>query len=742
MPRLRWPFHTKSRAGSGGSKSTESRLPATRTSAARAQEAANRTRQRQFVILAGVLLALGLWVALALWLPVNSDIEVGRPSPQTIQAPRSAEFVSELRTEEARAQARNRPENLVFQTNYSLLSEQRNNLAEFLNTITNIRNDPSLNSAEKRNALTSLPSNSLVVSDTLAGAILSLDESDWNTVRERTLTLYDRALSENEYEIDEQDLERLVERSLPFWTSSLPKLQRDLVLLFTTSFLRVNRTLDEDATAARKQEAAEEVEPVTINVQAGQTIVSDGVIVTPEMIEMMEATGALPRRLSWLDMSGLGIVATLLSFMTMIYLTFLQREIIRQPRALFAIIGLIILTALAARLLLPSWLDYPYAFPMATMVIVLAVIFNSHLGLAMAMLLSVVIGLVGDNSLELATIMLLGSVVAVFSVRGAERPLTFLFAGSTIALVTGLAKLGFWFVGTTDLNWATVGNIAFFSAINGVLSSILALGLFNLVGHIAGVVTPLQLMELAHPSQPLLRKVMREAPGTYSHSVSVGNLAESAAEAVGADALLLRVAAYYHDIGKTIRPYFFTDNQTGRENVHNDLDPNTSAAIIIDHVREGVKMAQEARLPQPIIDFISTHHGTGIVTHFYQLALRQQDTVNIDDFRYPGPKPFTREQGIMMLADSVEATVRAKAQHGQIVARHATESGSNGQAPGGGQTVDELVKSIIDDRVRTGQLDNTSLTLRDLVQIRQAFISSLQGIYHPRVDYEPEVIRS
>jgi hypothetical protein len=681
-------------------------------------------------------------VALALWLPVNNDIEVGRPSPQTIQAPRSAEFVSELRTEEERDQIRNRPENLIFQTDYSLLSEQRNALTNFLNTITNIRNDPSLNSAEKRSALTSLPSSSLVISDTLAGAILSLDDSDWNTVRERTLTLYDRALSENEYEIDEQDLERLVERSLPFWTSSLPQLQRDLVLLFTTSFLRVNRTLDEQATAERKQQAAEEVEPVTVNVQAGQTIVSDGEIVTPEMIEMMEATGALPRRLSWLDMSGLGVIAVLLSLMTMIYLAFLQRDIVRQPRALFAIIGLIILTALAARLLLPSWLDYPYAFPMATIVIVLAVIFNSHLGLAMAMLLSVVIGLVGDNSLELAIIMMLGSGVAVFSVRGAERPLTFLFAGSTIALVTGLTKLGFWFVGTTDLSWATVGNIAFFSAINGVLSSILALGLFNLVGHIAGVVTPLQLMELAHPSQPLLRKVMREAPGTYSHSVSVGNLAESAAEAVGADALLLRVAAYYHDIGKTIRPYFFTDNQTGRENVHNDLDPNTSAAIIIDHVREGVKMAQEAHLPQPIIDFISTHHGTGIVTHFYQLALRQQDTVNIDDFRYPGPKPFSREQGIMMLADSVEATVRAKAQHGQIVARPAAESGSNGQAPGGGQTVEELVKSIIDDRVRTGQLDNTSLTLRDLVQIRQAFVSSLQGIYHPRVDYEPDVIRS
>jgi hypothetical protein len=248
-------------------------------------------------------------------------------------------------------------------------------------------------------------------------------------------------------------------------------------------------------------------------------------------------------------------------------------------------------------------------------------------------------------------------------------------------------------------------------------------------------------MELAHPSQELLKKLMREAPGTYSHSVSVGNLAEAAAEAVGADALLLRVAAYYHDIGKTIRPYFFTDNQTGRENVHNDLDPDTSAAIIIDHVREGIKIAQHARLPQPIIDFIATHHGTGLVAHFYQLALREEDTVNIEDFRYPGPRPFTREQGIMMLADSVEATVRAKAQHGQLVARPAHENGGNGQSPGRGQTIDDVVGSIINERMRSGQLDNTALTMRDLVKIREAFVSSLQGIYHPRVEYAQQVIK-
>jgi len=248
-------------------------------------------------------------------------------------------------------------------------------------------------------------------------------------------------------------------------------------------------------------------------------------------------------------------------------------------------------------------------------------------------------------------------------------------------------------------------------------------------------------MELSHPTHPLLRKLIREAPGTYYHSVSVGNLAESAGEAIGADALLLRVASYYHDIGKTIRPYFFTDNQSDRENVHNDLDPHTSAEIICDHVIEGEKMARAAGVPRQVVDFIRAHHGTSIITHFYQLAVQQEDSVNLDDFRYPGPKPQTREQAIMMLADSVEATVRSKAQSGKIASSREDIGTGNGRAQPGQQTLEELVNSIIDERIRSGQLDDCSLTLSDIAKIRQVFINTLQGIYHPRVDYTPQVVK-
>ena len=185
------------------------------------------------------------------------------------------------------------------------------------------------------------------------------------------------------------------------------------------------------------------------------------------------------------------------------------------------------------------------------------------------------------------------------------------------------------------------------------------------------------------------------------------------------------------------RPFFFTDNQSDRENVHNDLDPVTSAGIIADHVAEGVRLAQNAGLPREIIEFIATHHGTSVIKHFYQQALQLHDTVNMSDFRYPGPRPQTREQAVMMLADTIEATVRSKAQHGKIVSGRDQSERSDGN-----QTLEELVASIIDERVRSGQLDESPLTLEDIARVRHAFLTTLQGIYHPRVEYAPQLMKT
>jgi hypothetical protein len=463
--------------------------------------------------------------------------------------------------------------------------------------------------------------------------------------------------------------------------------------------------------------------------------------VTPDVLEKLEALGALRTKTNWMALGGKALLALLIAGIFGAYVAVAQHETLKETRPLLLVFSLMALTVIAARLVIPFGIQWTYAFPLALIALLLAALFNVGLSLMSAGILSVIIASLSDKQLATALILFLGSITGAFLIGRGERSLLFFISGVTIFFVTALAQFAFHLIGGALPVLDQAMAILAVSGINGALSAILALGLYNLTGQIAGIVTPLRLMELAHPAQPLLRRLIREAPGTYYHSVAVGNLAESAAEAIGADALLLRVASYYHDIGKTIRPFFFTDNQSDRENVHDELDPLTSAQIIADHVREGRKMAIAAGLPSQIVDFISTHHGTSVIKYFYQRALQQHDTVNIEDYRYPGPRPRTREQGIMMLADTVEATVRSKFQAGSVISNR---EGNNGDARSReqGKTLEELVTAIIDERVRSGQLDECPLTLSDLARIRQAFITTLQGIYHPRVDYTPKTVAS
>lgn len=703
-------------------------------------------RMRLGITLEALLLWIGIWAALTLSLPGEyGRLEVGQPSPLSIQAPRDVTYVSDVLTAERQSQAENSPDNIIYNQDPAIPGEQLRALVTLLDTISDVREAPNLSYPERRDRLVALPSATVTISELQANLILSLDDATWNELRLQIVGLYNRAIERYDYAIDERGLAQLRERWLTFWlaTTNLSPEERELAQFVAEAFLRINRTVDDEATQERRQLAREQVQPQQVTVLAGENIVRVGEIVRPETIEKLQQTGALPRPLGWPGILGRGLLAALLAVGFIGYTLVFQPILARQTRSLLVVVGLLVITLIAARLMLPVLREWPIAFPLATVAIIIAVVFNGRLSLAASLLMAVVIGVMAGNNLTLATTLLVSCGMATLVARSADRLLTFLISGFAVAVTIWLGFAAFWLIDRPDASLDGFAPVLvpalLYAAMNGALSAILALGLFNLVSRVAGQVTPLQLMELAHPNQPLLRKLIREAPGSYYHSVNVGNLAEAAAEKLGADALLLRVAAYYHDIGKTIRPYFFTDNQVGRENVHSDLDPQTSAQIIVDHVREGIKMARTAGLPQQIIDFIATHHGTGVLKHFYQQALQEQDSVDINDFRYPGPRPHTREQAILMLADSVEATVRSKAQNGKLLAVRPDDDTRNGA--GGAQTLEDLVQSIIDLRVREGELDDAPLTMRELAQIRQVFVTSLQSIYHPRTDYAPQVMR-
>ena len=260
---------------------------------------------------------------------------------------------------------------------------------------------------------------------------------------------------------------------------------------------------------------------------------------------------------------------------------------------------------------------------------------------------------------------------------------------------------------------------------NAALSVILAIGSFAVLGNLFGIMTVFQLLELANPSNRLLRRLLLETPGTYHHSVMVGNLAERAAETIGADPLLARVAAYYHDIGKMKNPLAFVENQAGAHNIHDDLNAETSARIIAGHIRDGIDLAYEHGLPVQVVGYIPQHHGTSVMAYFHQKALREvggrEDLVDERTYRYPGPKPQTREAAILMLADGVEASVRSLDEKDE-------------------ESIRAMVDRIVDARVEDGQLDDAELTLKNISQIKDAFVGQLLGMYHSRIKYPDNVV--
>jgi hypothetical protein len=251
---------------------------------------------------------------------------------------------------------------------------------------------------------------------------------------------------------------------------------------------------------------------------------------------------------------------------------------------------------------------------------------------------------------------------------------------------------------------------------NGGLSAFLSAGIFVTLGALFGITTRLQLLEMSQLSQPLLLRLQDEAPSTFQHSVIVANLAEKGAYVIGADALLARVGCYYHDIGKLARPGFFIENQLGGDNPHDALDPGDSARIISDHVRDGLALANQYRLPAKVAAFIPEHHGTRLVTYFYREAAAADPTVDPDAFRYPGPKPQSRETAIAMLADSCEAAVRSSPDHSP-------------------ESIDRLVDEVYAERLTEGQLNESDLTLRNLRDLAESYKATLKAVYHPRIEY-------
>jgi cyclic-di-AMP phosphodiesterase PgpH len=366
---------------------------------------------------------------------------------------------------------------------------------------------------------------------------------------------------------------------------------------------------------------------------------------------------------------------------------------------------------------------WAFAVPTSASVLLMAVLLRSSAGAAMAGGLAILAGVMNRDALDLSAYVLAGGIASLLVITRAERLNAFIRVFAALALTNVAVTTAFSLLAQSDVQ--AILQLGAMGLVNAFLSVVLALGSFHLLGNVFGIMTIFQLLELANPSNRLLRRLLLETPGTYHHSVMVGNLAERAAETIGADPLLARVAAYYHDIGKMKNPLAFIENQGGSHNIHDDLTAETSARIIAGHIRDGIDLGYEHGLPVQIIGFIPQHHGTSVMTYFHGKALREvrgnEELVDERTFRYPGPKPQSREAAILMLADGVEASVRSLDEKDE-------------------ESIRAMVDRIVDARLEDGQLDDAELTLKNVAQIKDAFVGQLLGMYHSRIKYPDNVV--
>ena len=645
-------------------------------------------------------------------------LKVQDVAPQDIRAPFPLTYDSEVLTAAARETAGNDVATVFYPPSSSITRQQLERLNFALDFIDAVRMDSYATREQQMADLASMADIRLDLES--AETILDLNEARWDTVKAETLSVLEQVMHS---EIRQGRSEE-ARRTIPALISiSLPEAQAELVGKLTPAFVAPNSLPDEEATLALEQAARDQVEIVEISYAQGETIISRGEVVSDLELEALQVYNLLRAPDPWTT------IATNAGFILLIGGTFSLYAYRTHPKMIMAsnmalVLSLLfIFNTLGMQLMIPGRTILPYIFPAATIPILLSVLFSPNMGVVSALVVGTIGGFIAPRGLEMALYLTMSGILAALMIGKAERLGSFMWTGMAAAVGASLVILVF---RLPDPAMDLIGKAQLLGAsiLSGLLSTSLGFGLLLGIGYILGITTSLQLIELSRPNHPLLQQLLRNSPGTYQHSLQVSNLAEQAARAINADDLLTRVGALYHDVGKTQRPQFFIENQVAGQNIHEQLDPKTSADIILGHVRDGMELARKYRLPANVRAFINEHHGTMETSYQFSAAVEaaggDEKLINRKDYTYPGPRPRSRETAILMLADGVEAAARA-------------------ETPQSDEEIERLVHWVFEDRLSKGQLDRTDLTLRDVDTVRNSFILTLKNIYHPRIRYPKSV---
>lgn len=561
-----------------------------------------------------------------------------------------------------------------------------------------------------------IPRSPFKITDAQANKIASMNEQSTKKLESVCIDGLNKAYEAPIEDGNEQDLKEAKKEYTDFISSSdlsdLSDSEKAIALNFV-NVVEPNFFYDKEKTDELIKETLKQVPPVMI--KKNQIVVSEGEPVTAHQLELLGTLGLLSDSASALYIYiALGVLVIIVMYLQYGYINKYYPDINKEFSKIVMISILNVFPVILARLF---GMMSNYIIPLACMPMLITLLLNYKISLVFSMLNVILIGgAVGFNP-NIIILAILNVVLGGTLLRKMQQRNDILYSSITVAVLSSILTFS---VGTlTTNNFMEILADSTFAAAGAILSGILTIGVLPFFESTFDIVTNAKLLELSNPNNPLLKKLLMEAPGTYHHSILVANLAELAAEQVGGNPLLARIGAYYHDVGKTKRPYFFRENQFGKKNPHDRLKPEVSSKIIISHVKDGSELAKEYNLPKTIHDFIVTHHGETLVKYFYLTVKNNSENpeeVKEEDFKYPGPKPMSKEQGIVMLADSTEAAVRS--------INEPTE-----------EKIEKMVNNIIDDKLASGQLDNCDLTLRDISKIKKCFLKALNGIHHERIEY-------
>ncbi|MBP2653855.1 MAG: receptor with intracellular metal dependent phosphohydrolase [Firmicutes bacterium] len=666
------------------------------------------------IVLGLAFFSLFMIVLSAEFISDKVPLQVGQVSDRDVIAPRSVSYVNFIKTKKLEEEVLANVAS-VYDFDVTVAAKSEENAATIFNLARMVVADRTLISPDQKATklqaglpvpLPASALNSLVKLD--ATALVSSEEYTKGILRK----YFQRGVRDDSFDNDRKNIVLDTEQL------GLGKTAEAAVAGIAQVLLKPNFILNARETDKRKQAALASVEPVRETVKKGEVLVRRGDVVSEEQIHVMEELGLHRGDINAVRILGLAIFVLLMMAFIMGFLYKFYPAVLKNDLQM-VLLGLIMVVALLVGKAAHYYSDF--AAPLATGALLTAILIDSRIAIIISVAVAMLFGVIADHELRAVIVALVGCLTGVYSVSKMRHGYS-------------LAKSGIWIAG---MNLVSVGATGLLEQVNlnqimvqgmhgilgGVVAAIITIGLLPYLEHAFNVTTSYKLLELANPGHPLLQRLLLEAPGTYHHSLLVGNLAETAADLIGADPVTVRVGAYYHDIGKIKRPLFFIENQAEGDNPHDKLAPSLSTLIITSHIKDGLDLCREYRLPAIVSDVIQQHHGTMLVSYFYKRATETEHSECIveADFRYEGPRPKTKEAALVMLGDACEAAVRALSRPN--VSR-----------------IEVAVRKLIRQRLNDGQLDECDLTLKDLNVIGDVYIRVLSSMFHHRIEY-PDALK-